>query len=64
MLRYDLKGVKGKIWTTQKVVILPFMTIEVKGAAKLTMHSKSGYVILKPIAGVLRPGVGKVDVWL
>ena len=73
---YDLIGVKGKIWMMQKVVILPFMHLVVKGAAQLTMHSTHMKVIVEPIAGcsdhaaiarsygVLRPGIGKVDVCL
>ena len=40
---------KGKLWMMQKVVILPFTVIVVKGAAKLMMHSKCVNVIVKPI---------------
>ena len=40
MPKYDLQGVKSKMWITQKVVILPFVTIMVEGAAKLMVHSK------------------------
>ena len=64
------------MWMTQKDVILPFMTIMVKGAAKLMTHSKCVNVIVEPIVdyldhiatarsyGVLTPGVGKVDICL
>ena len=46
--KYDLKVVKGKIQMMQKVVIPPFMTVMVNGAAKLTIHSKHVNVIVKP----------------
>ena len=46
-----LKGVKDKIQMTQKVVILLFVIILVKGAAKLTKHSKHMNVIVEPIVG-------------
>ena len=57
-------------------MILSFVTIMVKGAAQLMTHSKHMNVITEPIAGdsdhmamarsygVLKPGVGKVDVCL
>ena len=73
---YDLIGVKGNIQTIQKVVILTFTKITIKGATKLMTHSKHMIVIGKPIEGyldhvavarsydVLRPRVGKVDVCL
>ena len=72
----NLKGLKGKINTMRKVVIPPFMTIVAKGVAKLMTHSKCMNVIIKPTIGytdhtvmvrsygVLRPGVGKVNVCL
>ena len=62
--------------TMQKVVIPPFVTIVVKGAVQLITHSKHVNVTIEPYAscsdhvtmvrsyGVLRPGVGKVDVCL
>ena len=74
--KYDLKGVKGKNRTLQKVVILPFVTINAKGAAALMTHSKCMNVIVKPNVsyldhvtmdssyGVLGPGVGKTDACL
>ena len=74
--KYDLKGMKGKIQMKQKVVIQQYVTIMVKGAAKLIIHSKWVNVHVKPMVeyldyiamarshGVLRPGVGKVDVCL
>ena len=73
---HDLKGVKGKIGMMQTVVILPFTTIRVKGVAQLITHSRYMNVIIKPNAGnsdhvtiersygVLKPGLGKVDVCL
>ena len=60
----------------QKVVILPFVTTVVKGASQLMTHSKHVNVIIEPTAGyldnvamarsygVLKPGVGKVDICL
>ena len=74
--KYELKGVKGKTGMMQKVVILPFMTIMVKGAAPLMTHSKCVNVIIEPNVSysdhvttarshsVLRPMVGKVDISL
>ena len=73
---YDLKGVKGKIHMMREVVMPPLATIMVKGAVKLMRYSKCMNVVVEPIVGysdhiaiagsygVLRPGVGKVNVYL
>ena len=73
---YNLKGGKGKICMMMTVVIPPFATIMVKRVVTLTTYSKCVNVIVKPILGyvdhiamarsygVLRPGVGKVNVCL
>ena len=72
--RYDPQGLKGKLQTMKRVVIPPFVTIMIRGAAKLMTHSKCMNVTVKPIVGysdhaarsqgTLRIGVGKVDVCL
>ena len=38
--KYDLKGIKGKIYTIKEVVIPPFGTTVVKGIMNLMTHSK------------------------
>ena len=60
----------------REVVSPPFMTIMVKGVTKLMTHSKHVNVVVKPIMGysdhtvtarfhgILRPGVGKINVCL
>ena len=74
--KYDLKGVKGRICMMRDVVIPPFVTVMVKGVAKLTTHSKYMNVVIEPIVGyldhiamarsyeILRPGIGKINVCL
>ena len=69
----DLEGVKGKIHTMKGAVILLFVTIVVKGIAKLMTHSKHMNVVVEPVMrysdlvamarsyGALKPGRGKID---
>ena len=40
--KYNLKGVKGRVHTMSEVLIPPFMTIVVKGIAKLMTHGLFG----------------------
>ena len=73
---YDLEGVKFKIYMMRKDVIPPFVTVMVKGVAKLMTHTKHVNVVIKPIVGyldciatarchgVLRPRIGKTNVGL
>ena len=72
----NLKGVMGKICTIREVVLPPFMTVMVKGVAKLMAHSKCMNVVIKPIMGysdhiatarsygIFRPGVGLINICL
>ena len=53
--KYDLKEVEGRVCMTREVVIPPFATIVVKGAAKLITHSKHISVVIEPYCGLLRP---------
>ena len=73
---YDLEGVKGKIHTLRKVIILPFGTTVVKGITNLLTHPKCLNVVVELILsylehiamatsyGVLKPGRGKIDICL
>ena len=48
---YDLKGVKGKIYTIKEVVIPPFGTTAVKGFMNLMTHSKCVIVVVELVTG-------------
>ena len=49
--KHDFKRGQGKIQMTQKMMIPLFVIMVVKGAAKLTAHSKHVNMIATPIVG-------------
>ena len=76
VLKFNHKGVKGKICTIREVMIPPFGTTLVKGIANLITHLKCLNVIVEPVTGysehiamarsygLFKPGRGKIDVCL
>ena len=49
--KYQLDGVKGAVYTTQKVTIPPFQTINIKGNAGVKGHCMKVHVLTEPVLG-------------
>ena len=68
--KYQLDGVKGAVYTTQKVTIPPFQTMTIKGNAGVKGHCVKVHVLTEaavvPIAtyGGLHPGSSRVPICL
>ena len=53
--KYQLDGVKGAVCTTQKVTILPFQTMTIKGNAGVKGHCMKVHVLTEPALGPQLP---------
>ena len=53
--KYQLDGVKGAVCTTQKVTILPFQTMTIKGKAGVKGHCMKVHVLMEPVLGPQLP---------
>ena len=53
--KYQLGGVKGAVCTTQKVTILPFQTMTIKGHAGVKGHCMKVHVLMEPALGPQLP---------
>ena len=76
--KYQLDGVKGAVYTTQKVTIPPFQTMTLKGNAGVKGHCMKVHVLTEPALGPqllaavvpiatygeLHPGSSRVPIWL
>ena len=49
--KYQLDGVKGAVHTTQKVMIPPFQTINIKANAGVKGHCMKVHVLMEPALG-------------
>ena len=52
---YQLDGVKGAVYTTQKVTIPPFQTMTIKGNAGVKGHCMKVHVLMEPVLGPQSP---------
>ena len=76
--KYQLDGVKGAVCTTQKVMIPPFQTVNIKANAGVKGHCMKVHVLMEPVLspqllaavvpiatyGELHPGSLRVPVYL
>ena len=53
--KHQLDGVKGAVYTTQKVTIPPFQTMTVKGNAGVKGHCMKVHVLMEPVLGPQLP---------
>ena len=49
--KYQLDGVKGAVYTTQKVMIPPFQTVNIKANAGVKGHCMKVHVLTEPVLG-------------